>query len=171
MVQATNYFTKENFSLDSFREKAKEYLNNKSQTPVCVAPANLVVKQAGSSVRFTFSERLLEDILKHPEEYKKDFTAALTYGYIGGSNGGRNGIVRLRREDRKMQNAIDDYLRTHLEFLADVYDIGKTTGNELPRALEGVKIVVHRTNGIRTIGIRDPKTNNIHFFDRASYRL
>lgn len=46
--------------------------------------------------------------------------------------------------------------------LSEIYDLGESP--------EGVKIVYHKPNGIRTIGVRDIHNNHVLFFDRAKYR-
>lgn len=60
-------------------------------------------------VFFTFSNELLEEMICNPNEFKKDFEVALKYGYAGHSNGGINGIVRLRDTDKEMARRIRNY--------------------------------------------------------------
>lgn len=161
MVKSTEDFgvySKDNFSLASFIYHTKKYLNNELAMPWCRASSVEPTDGIERIVHFTFSDGLLKTIMKQPNEWKKDFTAALKYGYIGYTNGGRNGIVRLRKEDAGMQERVNTYTSKDLS----AYNISKENA-------EGVKIVVHRKNGLRTIGVHDKNTNNILFFDQMLY--
>lgn len=164
-------YTKQSFSLDSFVKHAQAYLlGDRKDRPVCEAPSHLVVPAVPfKTVQFTFTDELLETIVELPHSYKKDFAAALTYGSIGASRGGKNGIVKLREEDARMQRRVQEYLRADPQELKKKYDLPLEEGFPPDQWLEGVKIVVHRKNGLRTIGIRNICNNHVLFFDRITY--
>ena len=152
------YFTKDKFSIDSYCESIRE--SGKRKMPWCKTESVLATDGLARIVYFTFSPPLLDTILKHPAEFEKDFAAAFKYGYVGSSNGGRNGIVKLRKEDRWMQGYVNNFIRNGAELLSKIYGITQ---------YEGVKIVVHRKSGLRTVGVRDPSNNKIIFFTRMHY--
>ena len=110
----------------------------------------------------TFTPDLLKDMLKRKVEYKKDINA-LRFGYIGPTNGGRNGIAPLRTEDGRMIERVNRWQKTNESELLRAYEIGAN--------YEGVKIVVHRKNGLRTIGVRDLDNEHIIFFEQMNYQL
>jgi hypothetical protein len=179
-------YQKSTFDWGTFLHAAEHYTNRApalskqnriAQRPAFVAPSHLARPAVPfANVQFTFTDELLDDIVRHSNEYKKDFTTALTYGYMGNANGGVNGIVRLRGEDERMNRRVEEYLKSvGNTSIRDYYHIGLPQGTPgtpdyKPASVEGVKIVCHRKNGLRTIGIRDSHTNHILFFDRMAYK-
>lgn len=179
------HYTKENFSWGNFLHTAEHYLHlhptleqeiRNSCRPTFEAPAHLARPAVNfDNTIFTFTDELLDNIIQNPAHYKKDFTTALTYGFMGTANGGVNGIVRLRDEDQRMQRKVNEYMKTAEQDIQREYGIAlphgtPSTPDHKPAAVEGVKIVCHRKNGLRTIGIRDIRTNHVLFFDRMTYK-
>jgi hypothetical protein len=180
------YFTKENFTWGDFLRKAEHYLHQApsldigvraAMRPTFQAPAHLARPSVPfAHTYFTFTDEMLEDIVRHPNHYKKDFNTAMTYGFMGNANGGVNGIVRLREEDERMNRRVQGFMKYAENFVQNNYDIALQAGIPgepgcKPPSVEGVKIVCHRTNGLRTIGIRDCHTNEILFFDSITYKV
>jgi len=191
LTKSAPVYEKKRFSWDRFVHEAEHYLHiaahdygeaHRLARPTFVAPSHLARPSVPfDRVTFLFTDEQLDEIVRDPSQYKKDLNAALTYGYIGHSNGGRNGIALLRGTDKRMQHRVDEYLKaSHIpddgmfmpprDVLAEEYGIGRLLqGETQPHHLEGVKIVCHRKNGLRTIGVRDANTNHILFFDRMTY--
>ncbi len=136
-------------TIDAFVPQAQDYLKGIAPLPVLHVHSSQAPDGLERAVTVAFSPGLLRDILKHPHEFKKDFTA-LNYGYVGSTNGGKNGIVPLRGQDVRLLRAVAPYLK---------------------EGMEPVKVVVHRKNGDRMVGVRDVNTNLITFVDRVSYKL
>lgn len=148
------------FDLAAFLEHGRAYARGQAQRPWCRSNTLAATDGLEHRTLFTFDDELLAVMLKFPGEFKKDLRAALNYGFLGSSSGGRNGIMLLRSEDLRMQNKARQYVEKREDFLREDCDI---------RAPEGVKIVVHRMNGLRTIGVRDRSNGNTVFFDQLQY--
>lgn len=184
MNQLTTYpvYTKDNFAWDTFLHHAEHYLNlvsnsadpdvPKALRPRFSATSHLAVPKVNfENIEFTFTDAVLDDFIQNADHTnKKDFTASLTYGYRGYSPGQKNGIVLMRDEDDRLLRRYDKFMKANAEDIAEKYGIGKIIGEEKPHALEGVKLVCHRKNGLRTIGVRDAVTNHVLFFDRMNYK-
>jgi hypothetical protein len=158
---ANRLYSRNNFSLDDFAAQCSAYLTGNCERPWCEARSVNPTDNIDRIVQFTFGDRLIRNIVKFPRDFEKDLTDALSYGYIAHANGGRNGIVLLRTDDLKMRRRVANYAVTNEKALWHVYNIRKPN--------EGVKIVCHRPNGVRTIGVMDPDTNRILFFDQKKY--
>src|SRR5574341_1557984 len=135
MTAIQEAYTRDTFDLDAFVGHAKACLRQASSRPWCSADSVVATDGLVRRVQFTFDDEFLREIVKNPRDFKKDFQSAFAYGYIGVSNGGRNGIVRLREEDARMRRRVDDYVAKNQEILSEC---------EIGPAREGVKIVVHR---------------------------
>ena len=156
-------FHKDYWPIDVILDQIRAYRAGTCQeTPHFVAPTHLARSPVDfKDITFTFSDRLLDDILSndyHPQkDFKKDLRCALTYGFRGFSNGGINGIVRLRpKSDARMHHRVAHYLAEYPAESREKY--------------EGVKIVSHNPPGFRTIGVHDTDKNHVLFFDRMNYR-
>lgn len=161
MTAIQEAYTRDTFDLDAFVDHAKACLKQESSRPWCSADSVVATDGLVRRVQFTFDDEFLRQFIRNPKDFKKDIQSAFAYGYIGVSNGGRNGIVRLREEDVRMRRRVDDYVSKNPGILSEC---------EIGTSREGVKIVVHRPNGLRTIGIRDTANDYILFFDRMDYQ-
>lgn len=146
--------------MQTFIESAKAYLKKEQPLPWCVTNAIKTREQINLPVTFTFSDSLLEELIENPSDFKKDICTAIQYGFRGNTNGGVNGIVRLRNEDEKMRRIISTYYNKNKTILQTSYRIINP---------EGIKIVVHRPNGLRTIGLMDKHTRHTLFIERTYY--
>ncbi len=157
-------YTRETFNMDTFTAHAYAFLQGERRRPWCQAASVEATDGVARDVLFTFTGSILQDMIKRPLDYKRDFTAAFAYGYIGSSNGGRNGIVRLRKEDAKMRKRIERIIASATlddRLFFDEFEIGENR--------EGVKIVTHRPSGWRIIGVRDTTNNHVLFADKMQY--
>lgn len=155
-------YSKANWSMDAFVQHAKESLNAQEPLPQLVAASRGL---DDADVTCSFASGLLADITKKPQEYKKEFNSVLTHGYVGNSNGGVNGIVSVRStSDENLHERLDNYLESYAgrKTLA-AHGINADTA-------EKVKIVVHKKNGMRVIGLLDKRTRNALFVDQVGYR-
>ncbi len=160
MTAIQEAYTRDSFDLDVFVDHAKACLRMQSDRPWCSADSVVATDGLVRRVQFTFDDEFLRQIVRNPRDFKKDFQSAFAYGYLGVSNGGRNGIVRLREEDARMRRRVDDYVLKNPGILAEC---------EIGASREGVKIVVHRPSGLRTIGVRDTSNDYILFIERMVY--
>jgi hypothetical protein len=113
-------------------------------------------------VTFSFDDKMLQNIVDRPKEFEKDFASALGYGYIGNTNGGRNGIVLLRNTDYRMERRVENYVARYATTLQRRHNIE-------PARAKGVKLVCHKPNGLRIVGAIDRETDNVLFFDQIKY--
>ena len=154
-------YDKNSFSMDAFVANSRAYLAKAGERPLCMAASVNPTDNLPRSVQFTFDDSMLEEIAKDPKGFEKDFRSALTFGYIASANGGRNGIVRLRNGDERMRNRVAAFICSENERLKAL----GINGNYV-----GVKIVAHKPNGERTIGVLDQRSNMILFVDSLSYK-
>lgn len=92
------------------------------------------------------SDDFTEEVLKDPARYKPDFITALMYGYRGYSSGEQNGVFNIQDSDKGLLEKVKRY------------------SNE-----RGVKIVRHRPDGKRVVGIFPEKSEEILIIGEASY--
>ncbi len=159
-------YSKKDFNLEGFLSDMSAFRQGKTRYPPwCYARSEVATDRIARDVFFTFADNALAILESDPYGMKKDLTSALTYGFIGATRGGRNGIVPVRESDARLQRRIEGYIRT-----LDPAELQSKYGINIENS-EGVKIVVHRKNGLRTIGIRDTQTNHIVFFDQKTYNI
>jgi len=145
--------TDKSTAIKEFYAKSAKYVGNETE--------DVPVLKAGD-VTVHFDEFLLEDICRYSSEFKKDFNSILTYGYIGHSNGGKNGIVDVRDKDINLLSKIDSYVRS-IRGQATLIGYGFNLKN-----LSSVKVVAHKPNGERVIGVKD--SDKVLLFDKVSYK-
>lgn len=122
-----------------------------------IGEPQLVMLYADSAAKFPkdrfpievyFHPSLLNRIIRSGNKYAKDLSSILTYGFIGESRGGKNGVVVIPQRDVNLQSVVDNYQR------ADYSEFGKLAGvPNNPREIIGVKVVSHRKSGERIVGI------------------
>jgi|GEM_PF-5153110 len=159
----TRPFRKSGFRMDEFVGAARDHLRGGHPLPVLKVNSTFP-KGTVSEAEVWFDHPLLTGIAHEPQVFKRDMNSALTYGYIGRTRGGRNGIVDVTERDGNVAEHVSGFLgsRAGREFM------GKYGLN--PSNLSGVKIVVHRKSGRRVVGVWDRASNRFIFFGEASYK-
>jgi len=128
--------------------------------PVCLTKNHISHKY----LYFTFSIKLLEQILNFPDTVTKPYECAIKFGFRGYSKGGKNGIFYQRKQDVNLLRTTDKLILQHADeirtFMVNTSDI-----NELKK----IKIVCHNTKGQRLVGVYEEVSLKALFLDWAEY--
>jgi len=117
-----------------------------------------------TTVTAVFSESLLRRLRKHRNTYTKDVDTLIRFGYRGVSSGKRNGVFRITKSDKRISSALEADGSRGLELLASEFDY-----KPLSTDVVGVKIVRHRPNGRRLVGVMDMRKKRVVFYAERKY--
>src|SRR3989344_4917814 len=157
-----HYHTLEEYmkkGLNPFVEHVLNYLKGKRTIPV-----SRTTSFANKPVSFTFSTQLLLRFQEDAQSMKKPYEVAVKYGYRGNSNGGINGIFNQRKEDRRLKKKTEKFLSDYIDEVIEDLDLTNGLDN-----LRKVKIVWHKPNGERIVGLYNNENSRIIFLDFAKY--
>jgi len=163
MTQKEHFYTSNQFSsagIEPFIGHAKQYLEGQRTTPVSKAPS---IHQR--DICFTFSDPLLEQLLRQPDSLSKPYEVALKFGFRGYSSGKSNGILLLRKQDSGLISAVDRLTVRDEEPIRENLSL-EEGGLD---ALRKVKIVWHQPFGERIVGVYNTRKDRMHFLDFARY--
>lgn len=158
-----HYHTLEEYrkkGLEPFVEHALDYLRGKRTLPI-----SKTISFASKQVLFTFSSSLLLYFDSDVQSIKKPYDVAIKYGYRGNSNGGINGIFNQRKEDTRLKRRTESLALEHEDEISENLCLGK----EGLDSLRKVKIVWHKPNGERIVGLYNNENNIIIFLGFAKY--
>ncbi|MBN1544488.1 hypothetical protein JW898_03425 [Candidatus Woesearchaeota archaeon] len=157
-------FSASSLDYDAFLHAADAYVCGVGPEPVVEAlsvPSSIHNSDGGAPVSIHFEDGLLRMMVRAPSYFKK-YMNSLRYGYIGRSRGGRNGIVH-----------VDDSSQNHLVMrIASFMVTDKGLDLLVRRAIEepeAVKVVAHRKNGDRVVGIRDRRSGDVFLYGIENY--
>ncbi len=156
----TRYFDKNNFVMEKFLEDMDAYQKGMGEPPLLIVKSIL----NGQLIEVVIEEPLIRMIRRKPYEYTRDISAVLTYGYVGYSKGGKNGIANITKRDQNLQREFNRFIdcRRGIDLLAK-YGIK-------PQSAFGVKVVVHRKNGRRIMGTMEKDKPKIILFEEGFYK-
>jgi len=145
-------------------ELGRAYLRDHRVAPVLTAPSAATFAHDQISIRVYFLDDLLKHICRHKTKYRRDLEAVVTYGYMGGSRGGKNGIIRVSGRDTGLVG-VAERLPTR-RFVLALRRLGLSLD---PQSLIEVKVVTHRKNGERIVGVMDRSTGTVVLLETRSY--
>jgi hypothetical protein len=143
-----------------FQKHVEQFFTGNRTIPVTRAPS-----MHAEEIYFTFSDHLLRMFLDNPDRIKKPYEAALKYGFRGYSQGGRNGIFLVRKEDEAFLFTIQSLKEKHKAVIAQDLDC---TIWDIPD-LKNVKIVTHDPSGKRVVGVMNPVNGRVIFLGFGQY--
>jgi hypothetical protein len=146
---------------DPFSRHVNEYLAGQRTIPVTRTTSTL----HGYYVSYTFSNPLMYAFSRDTRSMKKPYEIALTYGFRGYSQGGKNGIFYIRKTDKGLLKAMPGLIETHANAIQDDLVIEKKEF----ASLLNVKIVWHNPSGERIVGVYNQANHRIIFLDFAHY--
>lgn len=146
--------------LKPFIEHTLDYLKGKRTIPV-----SKTTSFAHKPILFTFSTSLLLKLQEDVQSIKKPYDVAIKYGYGGNSNGGINGIFNQRKEDRRLRKRTESLALENIDEVSEDLDLNK----EGLDSLRKVKIVWHKPNGERIVGLYNSKNHRMIFLEFANY--
>jgi len=114
-------------------------------------------------ITVTFHKDIIRRLLANPRDYQRDINAIVTYGYLGRTRGGRNGITDITDRDGALMTKF-------LTIMSSTF--GREVLIEYNSKLEdirGVKVVVHRKNGLRIFGFLNRDKNRIALLGESRY--
>ena len=159
-------FNKDSFSPDYFFRTAEKYLKdlNNSPTPVILAESSPKFKHDSMQVRIYLYDRLLDKLTRSKNEYAKDLNDLVLYGYIGKSRGGKNGLVAVPRRDTNLRGIVERFdSQRYIDFCSRLrIFIGDPN-------LTPVKVVTHRKNGERIVGVFSREDQRAVLYDTRKY--
>jgi len=96
--------------------------------------------------------------------FPKTVDTAQRFGFRGYSTGEQNGVFRVRRGDGPLAESIDSFLESvnGQDFLAE-HDLD-------PSSLMHVKVVSHRSDGRRVVGLLDEEKNDLYLVRVGAYK-
>jgi hypothetical protein len=145
-------FRKKDFNPEVFFQISRRFLEGNSVTPVLVADSCPKFEYDYKSVRVYFHKDVLKEILENKTKFQRDLYSVLTYGFIGPSRGGKNGLV-LVNSSRRDSNFVDVPQRFRdSRYSGFCESIGFNQNSD---KIVGVKLVTHRKNGERIVGVLD----------------
>jgi hypothetical protein len=147
--------------IQPFLDHVLDYAKRERSRPITKAPSI----ESSDWVFFDFSDALYVLFLKNPEKMKKPYESALKYGFRGFSKGGRNGILLIRSEDKRLLAAVGRLAKRHQNEIEKSLGCGSTEMAEL----RGVKVVHHNPSGERMIGLLNEKKSRVIFLGFARY--
>jgi len=145
-------------------ELGRAYLRDHRVAPVLTAPSAAKFAHDQISIRVYFVDGLLQHICRHKAKYRRHLEAIVTYGYMGGSRGGKNGIIRVSGRDTGLVG-VAERLITRRSAQA-MRRMGLAMN---PRNLVEVKVVTHRKNGERIVGVMDRLTGTVLLVETRAY--
>jgi hypothetical protein len=167
-LQKEFFHTKEQYEqhgLDIFLEHVKGYLDGKRTVPV-----SQIVNKSGQcampTILFTFSDALLRMFIEDLNAVKKPYEVAIKYGLRGYSKGGVNGILYQCEEDTEMLQATDALVRQNKKKVLEDLLIKEEKLDDLRK----VKIVHHRPDGKRVVGVYNTEVGRMIFLGFAQYK-
>ena len=158
----TKIFQRDNYQFNEFIAAALNYLREHEQIPVLQSQSAAKFDHNRVVTLTYFFDELLEEITRNKLEYKRDLANILTYGFIGNSRGGRNGLVLIPRRDTNLSDVLAKAKTGKYEQFAS--EIGLDLNQALP-----VKVVTHRKNGKRLVGIINKEQRRVMLYDFRSY--
>lgn len=141
-------FTKDSFDMGSFLEASRRYLQDPENIPVLVAESCPKFGHNQGTVEVFFYDSLLRTICRGRTRYQRDLNDILTYGYIGNSRGGKNGLVVIPPRDRNLQGVVERFCSPRYSEFCNLVEFPQNDPNNT-----GVKVVTHRKSGERIIGV------------------
>ncbi len=139
-------FYKESFDMEEFIRTAKLYLNRHEEIPFLVADSTAKQEHNRHQIKVYFFDKLLMHICRNKKKFQRDMESILTYGYIGSSRGKKNGLVRIPERGIEFQGVVESFMNQRYQCFC--HEIGFKT-----EPLESIKVVTHRKNGERIIGV------------------
>ncbi len=156
------YHTYEEYArqgLKPFKQHIDDYLSGERTVPV--AKTNDI--PPGQQISFTFSNRLMKE-MREGNKLDKPYEVAIKYGFRNYSQGGKNGIFRLRDSDAGLWEAYHQYLEKDLDEIVE-----DLTSDAVADGLDPVKIVWHNDEDRRVVGTFSGSNKRAYFMDTATY--
>jgi hypothetical protein len=116
-------------------------------------------------LEYTFSNVFLDENLTSPDNIRRPREITQKYGFRGHSKGGKNGVFYLRDSDTRLSRRVatlSDNSRTKEE-------IAQFLNSTSTNPLKPVKIVWHREDGVRVVGLMNEKTKKVLFLGSGKY--
>ena len=157
-------FDKESFNLDSFIKATARYLNSYDNIPLLVAESSPKFEHDKMRIEIYFFDKLLKTICEKKEKYSRDLRDLVIYGYIGQSRGGKNGLVLIPERDRNLSGIVEKFdSNRYSDFCKRIGIFGES------KSLSPVKVVTHRKNGERMVGVFNRTTKEAVLYETRSY--
>lgn len=148
--------------IDPFLAHAREYLAGQRTVPVC-KPNRL---DSFPEVTVTYSNALLQTFLDDYPKIKKPHDVTMRYGFRGYSTGEQNGIFLLRSgHDTGLFRGLESLIPKHLSQIGEDLNISPDKIEELQK----VKIVWHKPDGERVLGVYNTGNHRMIFLDSGHY--
>ena len=157
-------FDKDNFDIDKFIKTARSYLYEGTSIPSIIAISSPNFIHDHLTIKAFFYDSLLKSLIEKKSKYKKDLYNLIRYGYIGGSNGGKNGLVLISRNPSSgdFKNVVERFnLEKYFSFCNKI-------GFKI-EDLKPVKIVTHRSNGERIVGVLNRENMVAVLYEARTY--
>ena len=143
----------------------KQTLDNMidSEEPSCL--------EGGSRTSYTeitafFDKSITNKMTQEKHKYWKDIDVLIKYGYRGCSLGGKNGITKITKRDKNIYNQFTKDLKNGLaKQIINKFFFYEPNDDEIC----GVKIVSHKRNGNRLVGVMDETKRKAVFYDDRQF--
>lgn len=157
-------FDKSNLDPASFAAAAAAWLAGAGPAVVLSAPSAAKFEHDRIGVLVYLDDALLRHVCAHMTKFKRDLVAIVTYGYVGSSRGGKNGVVLIPDRDSALQGMPERFCSGRYEALRRRLGLP-----EDPSQLVGVKVVTHRKSGERIVGVMDKMTGAVALIEVRWY--
>lgn len=155
---------KQSFSRKSFMRIGIEYLLKHQDLPVLIADSSAKFPHDKLRVKAYFHDDILRVMCKNMTKHERDIIALLTYGYIGNSRGGKNGLILIPERDQNLAGVVERFQeRKYIGFCESI-------NFNLKNTLYPVKIVTHRKSGERLVGVLDKNSMEAVLYDIRTYQ-
>jgi hypothetical protein len=160
-------FNKENFNLDDFLIASQRYLRDPERARIPVLDCDSAAKFDYDKRRISvfFYDDLLRLITMNMTKFRRDLNEILTYGYIGNSRGGKNGLVVIPTRDRELRDVVERFSAQKYKEFCDKLGIQDDKAEYSP-----VKVVCHRKSGERIVGVLNKRQKKGILYDVRQYK-
>ncbi len=146
-----------------FYNHAEDYLRGIRTVPVIQ-----ITTHQGAQVLCTFSDDLMRDMVDGDRMARKGYETATRYGFRGYSQGGRNGIFYLRRNDGRLISGVHTLVDRHIDEIKSDFELSEYSLEDITQ-LKSVKLVFHRTDSKRIVGCYSEQRNRIMLLGTCRY--
>ncbi|MDO8555570.1 MAG: hypothetical protein Q7R96_00155 [Nanoarchaeota archaeon] len=159
-LETLELYTQKGF--DWYRSKARRHMSD----PQVERPHSLAASvDSDKGVVFSFSDKLLEEVVRNPRRLDKPHDVALRFGQHRFSRGGRNGIFYQRQGDHRLGSATDRLMDRYAAEIKEELGVNPDDFDKLRK----VKIVYHQPSGERVVGVYNPENSRMIFLGFAHY--
>jgi len=154
------------FDPNQFLTQARQYLQGSGTMPVISVRSIAPVQGTNNRLDVYFTPEILRLIYDGGDRFKKDLRAIGTYGFRGYSKGGVNGLVALSMTGNRDENFGDLVMKAKQSYFNEISSTGFRVSDEnVP-----VKVVCHRKNGLRLLGLLDRQSGRAVIFCYGAYK-